>query len=488
MKKHVFIYILLLIVLIVCNKSENLSKNIEDEITAFDNSTAVMGLETQTDYWIDAYYYVMENKIFSSEYLYLVDIDFDGVPEMFTTCSDTDGTWINHGFSFKDSNILEIQFAEPIFTSLKLYKDIKTNRLVWIVSGRMKDSNSYHYIWQQIDFSDFCEVEKSTFFEWREIRKEITDDVSSYYSVEYQLIDYDSNVVVTTKEEIEAQFEKAFSQYEPMEALTLLTSSIEFINEKNFYDYDLFYSFMQLYDTTTWQNTLSKSKDVFDLPIYFISNENFYNNAQFSDSQLSLITKGYSRIDKNTKTNIHINYIEFNRYYEENIQFKWNHRLKEWAFFDWNVLREKEIILDILLIPTFYKDYLSIQKMTYCNMEGTSHPWNSLSAKTIDIKTGEEIRLTDILVIDDRIKEKIYAGEFINDRFSKETCIEYGLYEQLYKVILNATDNTKDYQNNVFFLTESGVVFIIDVLHIMGDYLKFEISYRDLEEIWCGIK
>lgn len=218
-------------------------------------------------------------------------------------------------------------------------------------------------------------------------------------------------------------------------------------------------------------------------PVILIENVNQYNNCLISDYPISIITRSYSRFDSEQGTDIKIDYIQLSNYHDPQLQRDLNDLFKEYAYLacahlGWPPDVDSRYSLQIVQTPVIYENYLSVITWTDCSIS-KFHPWCSLIGLVIDIKTGERVELKNHMVIDERIKDKIYAGDFKNDRFSHEECLDMQLYDQLYDSILYDIDRSGN-----FYLTERGIVFVIGVSHIMGDYMTFEVSYDDLDELW----
>lgn len=463
--------------LMACSKTAIVYEEPVKESSESELSAAAIEIQSPQLSWIDAYCGIMESEQMGGGYFILIDIDFDEIPEMFWKRTGTGGTWIDHGFSFKDGNILDIPIGdELLFPELNLYKHRESNEMIWLAEGMFKSSDSYRHSWQMVDFGDLSNIKKVFFFAWG-----VTSDREQPEGgATYSLLDEDYNEIVMSKEEIEEQEGRLFSEYERVQTLTLFSSVGEFYTDRGF-DKDLFFSFASLYDTTIEQNKIIAPGSLHSLPIESIVNSNLYHACQACDYPLSLVRKQYHRLDSEADADITINLIQLSRFHNQELQNEINEMLLENALFDWQVDNESGLKLNILHSLTINQNYLSITKWTDCHIYNAQHPWCSFSSMVIDIKTGNVLNLEELMIIDERIKDKIYSGKFINNRFSHEEFLEMQVYDQLCTSILDYPD-----ANNNFFLIENGVSFIIDVSHVMGDYLIFYISFDDLGELWKG--
>lgn len=157
-----------------------------------------------------------------------------------------------------------------------------------------------------------------------------------------------------------------------------------------------------------------------------------------------------------------------------------NTKLKKYVFSEWRVKSEQEIELNIMQISFVYKNYLSVQTLKdwYCSV----HPWQNLSAVIFDLKTGQEVSLTELVQINNNLKAKIENGLFTCNKLTHEECIEMGYYDILWNSILQSC-KTPEPSNN-FYLEDGKLGFILEVNHVMGDYITFEIAVDDLGRLW----
>lgn len=84
--------------------------------------------------------------------------------------------------------------------------------------------------------------------------------------------------------------------------------------------------------------------------------------------------------------------------------------------------------------------------------------------------------MTDIITIDDALRERILDGAFENERFTHEQCLEYGIYDKLWDVL---TEKEAYFKPNFYLPENGGLGVIMGVNHLMGDYLTFEASWKD---------
>lgn len=436
-------------------------------------STAVENAEIAK--WMELYFEVMEDKAAETTHITLIDIDFDRIPELFLSQLGASNSAIFQGYSFKEGIITKLQIPDEFMPlELELYKNKKTNERIWIASGMFRDVSSNDYIWNKVDFGDFSHIRESLFWGWNETLN--GEGTSS--KITYKLMNDKTGDRVVTKEQINESEKEVFSGYEVEDTLSLFSFIESFAREEGSnLDKHLFYSFAQLYETTSKENSRIDETDPMQLPIFSINNVYLFNMLP-KDYAISVINKGYSRHDDKSGANIRVDYVQINDLFNRDRQCVMNEKLKKYALSDWNVKAERDLELTIKQSPAIYQDFLSVREWTDYYEMGAAHPWTALSAITLDLKTGGELSLTDVIAVDERIKEKIFAGDFKNGKFTHEECIQFEFYDNLWNVMQGNSQNS-------FYLTEYSIGFILELPHVMGDYMTFEIPYEDLKEWLC---
>lgn len=481
-KKIIFLFFSVYVLLLFWGcSSENKNKedlNIESsEIES--NHLSSKTLPFKKVDWIDTYYEIVKRR--EGMHILLTDINFDGIPELFFTQQGTSNTWLNHGYSFDGEKILDIKFSDEFIipTNFELFQDKKNNDIIWIANGMFRvDAGVYCYVWYKIDFQDFSNVKVSLLFGWREVL--VGEGESG--KLTYQLLEEDGTCYDMNREEIENYKKEVFSNYKHLDNLTMFSFVEEFADEsEKEIDKDLFYSFAQLYDTIKEENSCQNKSNSLQVPISGIYNENLYNDYQTHSIPISLVQMEYIRHDEINEANICVQYTQLSRFLDPNIQLEINTKIKEYAFSQWNVKTDREMELNILQNSFIYKNYLSVRNSTDYYSKTAVHPWQALSAMIFDLRTGNEVSLRDIIKVDDRLKEKIYAGDFEVSRTTHEQCIEMGYYDDLWNSILKNSKSLD--KSQYFYLLDNKLGFILEVPHAIGDYITFEESLQDLEDL-----
>lgn len=228
--------------------------------------------------------------------------------------------------------------------------------------------------------------------------------------------------------------------------------------------------------------------------------KNTPNNQQESDNSNDINYKITELNDSKSddKLNYNIKYPQISGLSDNDKQKKINSTLKGEAL---KVLKyyenpygsvELNIDYEIVLKNT---NILSIQYSGLGSVSNAAHPNSLFFTTNINIKTGDRLRLKDIVIID-----KNFANKFLNGGFK-------ALWPEHSKVLENFTiekiqerfkeadslDNIgTEKQSDVYsYFTTDSLGISISVGHAMGDHAEFEIKYQDMKgniksenEIW----
>lgn len=228
------------------------------------------------------------------------------------------------------------------------------------------------------------------------------------------------------------------------------------------------------------KSRLSNEKNIDDMSIY----TNQQGPNELSKISYKVIKLSYS------KNNIKIKYPQISGLSDNNKQKRINDTLKNEAFKVLKYYQESEggLQLDIDY-EVILKDpnILSIQYSGYGNVDGAAHPNNLFYTTNIDIKTGNRLRLKDIVNIDKVFVRKFLGGEFkalipkkseVLKQFSQE------FLDESFKEADSLDNIGTDKQSDVFsyFKKDSLGISIGGVGHAIGDHVEFEIKYKDLTD------
>ena len=115
---------------------------------------------------------------------------------------------------------------------------------------------------------------------------------------------------------------------------------------------------------------------------------------------------------------------------------------------------------------------LTVQYKSYRYVKGAAHPVNVFSTINIDLNTGSEIMLNDLVVIDEDFLAKIRAGKFIAVSPRVKDIITFSDEE-----LMRACN-----QEGNFYFSEDSLGIRVAVPHVAGDYVIFEVKYRDIDD------
>ncbi len=175
------------------------------------------------DKWMDAYADVLINETEKPRHITVIDVNFDGIPELFLSQLGTSNSWIYKGYSYKDGNVLELKIPEEFMPmDFELYKDKNSNKLIWLTNGMFRDGYGYYdNIWELIDFSDLSNIKKELFFGWNE---QYDNENEKYF-----LLGNEDAKIEMSLEEIEKKKKEIFSNYELIEVSKQFSFVDEFI-------------------------------------------------------------------------------------------------------------------------------------------------------------------------------------------------------------------------------------------------------------------
>lgn len=435
--------------------------------------------------WMEAYAKAIVSCEQKPRHIILLDVDSDGIPELFLSALGTSNSCIYHGFSYKSDKVVDISIPDEFLpTTIELYRDKKTNEKFWLASGEFREGPGYYdKMWFKVDLSNLSDVKKDFFFGWTERLSTKSDAKEG--DVEYALIDKNENQTEMSEKEVENTKNKVFSNYEMIETLDLFSFVDDFINgdetfltEENM-NKDLFYTFLNLYECKSHSNAVDNLSDPINLPVYSIYNYNTYSHLQTAQKPISLISESYRRL--NEDTDVQVDYIQISRLYDQAIQKKINDALINSVFDRISEEDAKGLEYGVSSSATIIGQILSVSETSSYYHTDAVHPWQDMNAYVFNYITGQDVKLADIITIDDRLKAKMFAGKFQGDRVTHEECLEWGIYDELYNSLLYDYNSTEGRQG--FYLTEYKLGFILGVDHASGDYWTFEVPYSDVEEL-----
>lgn len=113
---------------------------------------------------------------------------------------------------------------------------------------------------------------------------------------------------------------------------------------------------------------------------------------------------------------------------------------------------------------------LTVQYRSYRYMKGAAHPVNIFDTINIDINTGREICLQDIVVIDEEFIALLKAGQFKAVSSRVKEIVRFSDKEMMRELK----------EQGVFYLTPVSLAVKVTVPHVAGDFVIFEVKYQDI--------
>lgn len=242
-------------------------------------------------------------------------------------------------------------------------------------------------------------------------------------------------------------------------------------------------------NTTNIKNSSNQVKDSMD-------NINS-NNSQINESAESRNEANY-RLNKSifNDKNVKIYYPQIIGLGDESKEKAINELIKEGALaYVTNGVDDKltaEIGCEISLIN---KDFLSIKYSGVENYAGTVHPNNVFYTTNMDIKNSKILKLDDIALINENLVDAFKKGKYVpygitddkkGDKEHEVAIIEY--VNNLYDKDLLESLKKADYKGEMgdlpltsIYLTKDSLGISINVPHVMGDHVEYEIKYESLK-------
>ncbi|MFS0658700.1 hypothetical protein AB1L07_07660 [Niallia alba] len=134
-------------------------------------------------------------------------------------------------------------------------------------------------------------------------------------------------------------------------------------------------------------------------------------------------------------------------------------------------------------IPFISDEIVSITYQGLISKRSYAYPTYLFYSTNVNIQTGEKLTLGDLVTIDEAFIQEFRQGEIISSSSSEQ-------YNTLKKYISNLSDEEllnsflkadKIGSSNVFtYLTDDSIVVILDVIHVLGDFILVEIPKNNI--------
>ena len=198
--------------------------------------------------------------------------------------------------------------------------------------------------------------------------------------------------------------------------------------------------------------------------------------------ELDIQTEHYDYVDEGKQTDITVDYLRISGFSDMKAENQINKALEDIAWMDlgspteeglyYNMQCDYSILAGRFLCARYYLQYYH---------QTAAHPWRSLNCITIDLETGRELTLTDIMAIDERIMQMLVERAFIHSIDGETEII--GLDEGILEDIEFDDFYWQISTFGKFTLSDRSVRLIVDVPHYAGDYWVLAFPYESLSEL-----
>ena len=193
--------------------------------------------------------------------------------------------------------------------------------------------------------------------------------------------------------------------------------------------------------------------------------------------EISIETMRFEEIDEANSIYVRIEYPRINGMADEKLQAEINLGLKEMGF---RYYAEEDSGLSLensYAFSLISSGILSVRFHTSFYHSGAAHPWQDMQAANIDLASGKQLKLSDVVELGDPFNALFKSGKFVSGWDSHENIIEFGRYDNW----LNYIDGD-DYGN--FYLTVDSFGMIVYVAHAAGDFWTLEIPYEEIKDLF----
>ena len=222
--------------------------------------------------------------------------------------------------------------------------------------------------------------------------------------------------------------------------------------------------------------------------------ENNETNKNGTQSNFELASQGSYKIVSETYDNnkgTKISYPQISDLSDAEKQKELNEIIKNEALKGNNYYKDVdgEVTIDIKYkIVCQEQELLSIIYSGVGNVSGAAHPSNLFYTTNLDITNRKNLKLNDIVNINDDFVNKLINGSFkaVNSEYEAEYKSEINMVTlEDWKKNLLAADPSDKMGSEFSYMTKDSLGISIGVMHALGDHTEFEIKYKD---IWKYIK
>jgi len=184
--------------------------------------------------WAEAYFDALGERVKHDPFnlpthILLIDIDFDGVPEMFLSHLGVVNSSIFHGYSYQNGEVINIQIYDDFLPpELSLLKHINTCELAWLAEGSFRQGGGvgFDFINEFVDFSDFSNVRREKVFTRYE--RFMYDGIPIYEFIGSEFFPNEDDIKLVTFYDGDSTI---LDNYEVIEVQYLFSFVSEFLND-----------------------------------------------------------------------------------------------------------------------------------------------------------------------------------------------------------------------------------------------------------------
>ena len=174
-----------------------------------------------------------------------------------------------------------------------------------------------------------------------------------------------------------------------------------------------------------------------------------------------------------TQENIEVAYPQITNLPDDAIQQRINELLRDRPFQCWETDCREITGLNMrtqYVIKWRSANLLTVQYRSYRYIKGAAHPVHMFDTININVNSGSEILLQDLVVIDEEFITLLKAGEFKAVSPKVKESVKFSDQAIIRELI----------ERGAFYLTPVSLGVKVSVPHVAGDFVIFEVKYQDI--------